>query len=43
MAEIKQGHLKGAREEFDRAVDLYLTAPGGAYATPALAEAVRIQ
>ncbi|HEV7499552.1 MAG TPA: transglycosylase SLT domain-containing protein [Vicinamibacteria bacterium] len=41
MAEIKQGHLKGAREEFDRAVDLYLGAPGGAYATPALAEAYR--
>jgi membrane-bound lytic murein transglycosylase D len=41
MAEIKQGHLKGAREEFDRAVDLYLTAPGGAYATPALGEAYR--
>jgi len=41
MAEIKQGHLKAAREEFDRAVDLYLTAPGGAYATPALGEAYR--
>jgi membrane-bound lytic murein transglycosylase D len=41
MAEIKQGHLKGAREEFDRAVDLYLSAPGGAYGNPALAEAYR--
>ena len=41
MAEIKQGHLKGARQEFDRAVDLYLSAPGGAYATPTLAEAYR--
>jgi membrane-bound lytic murein transglycosylase D len=41
MAEIKQGHLKAAREEFDRAVDLYLGAPGGAYSTPALAEAYR--
>jgi len=41
MAEIKQGHLKGAREEFDRAVDLYLSAPGGAYANPTLAEAYR--
>ncbi|PYQ46663.1 MAG: lytic transglycosylase, partial [Acidobacteria bacterium] len=41
QAEIKQGHLKKAREEFDRAVDLYLGAPGGAYATPALAEAYR--
>jgi membrane-bound lytic murein transglycosylase D len=41
MAQIKQGHLKGAREEFDHAVDLYLSAPGGAYASPALAEAYR--
>jgi len=41
QAEIKQGHLKKAREEFDRAVDLYLGAPGGAYATPALGEAYR--
>jgi membrane-bound lytic murein transglycosylase D len=41
LAEIKQGHLKRAREEFDRAVDLYLGAPGGAYATPELAEAYR--
>ena len=41
MAALKQGHLKGARVEFDRAVDLYLGAPGGAYAAPALAEAYR--
>jgi membrane-bound lytic murein transglycosylase D len=41
MAEIKQGHLRAAREEFDKAVDLYLGAPGGAYGTPALAEAYR--
>lgn len=41
LSEIKQGHLKRAREEFDRAVDLYLGAPGGAYATPELAEAYR--
>jgi membrane-bound lytic murein transglycosylase D len=41
MAQIQQGHLKAAREEFDRAVDLYLSAPGGAYASPALAEAYR--
>ena len=41
MAEIKQGHLKSAREEFDHAVDLYLSAPGGAYANPTLAEAYR--
>jgi len=41
MAQIKEGHLKAARDEFDHAVDLYLGAPGGAYATPALAEAYR--
>jgi membrane-bound lytic murein transglycosylase D len=41
LAESKQGHLGGAREEFDRAVDLYLGAPGGAYASPRLAEAYR--
>lgn len=41
LAQIKQGHLRAAREEFDRAVDLYLGAPGGAYASPALAEAYR--
>jgi membrane-bound lytic murein transglycosylase D len=41
MAEIKAGHLKAAREEFDRAVDLYLGSPGGAYSSPALAEAYR--
>lgn len=41
LAQIKQGHLRGAREEFDRAVDLYLSAPGGAYSNPALAEAYR--
>jgi membrane-bound lytic murein transglycosylase D len=41
LAESKQGHLGSAREEFDRAVDLYLGAPGGAYATPRLADAYR--
>jgi membrane-bound lytic murein transglycosylase D len=41
MARIKEGHLRAAREEFDHAVDLYLGAPGGAYASPALAEAYR--
>ncbi len=40
-AEVKDGHLTRAREEFDRAVDVYLTAPGGAYASPRLAEAYR--
>ena len=32
--ESRQGHLDRAREEFDRALDVYLTAPGGAYADP---------
>ncbi len=41
MAELKEGHLNGARAEFDKAVDVYLTAPGGAYASPKLAEAYR--
>ncbi|HSD26951.1 MAG TPA: hypothetical protein VLL75_06575 [Vicinamibacteria bacterium] len=41
LAEAKEGHLNRAREEFDRAVDLYLTAPGGANAEPRLAEAYR--
>lgn len=41
IAELKQGHLNKAREEFDAAVDLYLTAPGGAYATPELADGYR--
>jgi membrane-bound lytic murein transglycosylase D len=41
IAELKQGHLNKAREEFDKAVDAYLTAPGGAYSTPRLADAYR--
>ncbi|HET7291489.1 MAG TPA: LysM peptidoglycan-binding domain-containing protein [Vicinamibacteria bacterium] len=41
IAELKQGHLTKAREEFDRAVDAYLTAPGGAYANARLGEAYR--
>jgi membrane-bound lytic murein transglycosylase D len=41
LGEAKQGHLNRAREEFDRAVDLYLTAPGGAYSDPRLSEAYR--
>jgi membrane-bound lytic murein transglycosylase D len=40
-ADLAQGHLNKARDSFDRAVDLYLTAPGGAYATPRRAEAYR--
>src|SRR3989442_10704392 len=35
------GHLNRAREEFDRALDLYLNAPGGAYANPRVAEAYK--
>lgn len=41
MTEIRDGHLTKAREEFDRAVDVYLSAPGGAYVSPRLAEAYR--
>jgi membrane-bound lytic murein transglycosylase D len=37
----KAGHLNRAREEFDRALDLYLNAPGGALAEPRLAAAYR--
>ena len=39
--ELKAGHLNRAREEFDRAVDLYLSAPGGAYASSRRGEAYR--
>jgi membrane-bound lytic murein transglycosylase D len=41
VSEQAQGHFNKARESFDRALDLYLGAPGGAYATPGLAEAYR--
>jgi hypothetical protein len=41
LAQMKEGHLNRAREEFDRALDAYLTAPGGAYSDPRLAEAYR--
>ena len=41
LEESRQGHLDAARTAFDRAIDVYLTAPGGAYATPALGEAYR--
>jgi membrane-bound lytic murein transglycosylase D len=36
-----EGHLNRAREEFDAAIDAYLTAPGGAYANRRLSEAYR--
>jgi membrane-bound lytic murein transglycosylase D len=38
-AQAKDGHLKAAREEFDKAVDIYLNAPGGALSNPRLAAA----
>ncbi len=41
MASVKDGHLERAREEFDRAVDLYIGAPGGASSDPRLLEAYR--
>ena len=41
MEESRQGHLDSARQEFNRAVDVYLTAPGGAYSSTAMAEAYR--
>ncbi len=41
IGELRQGHLNKAREEFDVAVDVYLTAPGGAYGAPQLADAYR--
>ena len=41
VAEAKQGHLTVARDLFDRATDLYLSAPGGAFSTPRLGESYR--
>ncbi len=41
IEESKAGHLIRAREEFDRALDLYLNAPGGALAEPRLAASYR--
>ncbi len=41
IAEDQAGHLNKAREEFDAALDVYLTAPGGAYANPRIAEQYR--
>ena len=41
LAEIRQGHLNRARQEFDLALGVYLGAPGGALSTPQLAEAYR--
>jgi len=41
IEQSKAGHLNRAREEFDRALDLYLNAPGGALAEPRLAASYR--
>lgn len=41
LTQVKDGHLNHAREEFDRAVDVYLTSHGGALADPRRAEAYR--
>lgn len=41
IAELEQGHLNRAREDFDKAVETYLTAPGGAYADSQLSAAYR--
>ena len=41
LAESRQGHLNQARVAFDRAIDLYLSAPGGATADRRVAEAYR--
>ena len=41
IAEMRQGHLNRAREEFDASLGVYLGAPGGAVATPQMAAAYR--
>jgi membrane-bound lytic murein transglycosylase D len=41
MDESRRGHLESARQEWNRAVDVYLTAPGGAYSNAFLSEAYR--
>lgn len=38
---LDEGHLTRARNEFDKAVEVYLTAPGGAYADIQIAESYR--
>jgi membrane-bound lytic murein transglycosylase D len=38
---LEEGHLVRARAELDKAVDVYLAAPGGAYADAKVAEAYR--
>src|ERR687898_976563 len=41
VGQSKAGHLNRAREDFDRALDVYLNAPGGAMTSPLLAKAYR--
>jgi membrane-bound lytic murein transglycosylase D len=41
LGDLRTGHPDSARAAFDRAVDTYLGAPGGALANPRLAEAYR--
>ena len=41
LAEAREGHLVAARREFDRAIDAYLTAPGGAFSDSRLDEGYR--
>ena len=41
VAQVEDGHLNHAREQFDRAIEVYLTSPGGAYADARRAEAYR--
>ncbi len=41
LAAADAGHLDRARAEFDRAVDLLLASPGGAFSDPRLADAYR--
>jgi membrane-bound lytic murein transglycosylase D len=41
LAAAEDGHLEKARADFDRAVDLLLSYPGGALAEPRVAEAYR--
>jgi membrane-bound lytic murein transglycosylase D len=41
VSQSRAGHLNRAREDFDRALDVYLNAPGGAMADPQLAKAYK--
>ncbi len=41
LEQVRAGHLNAARKDFDSAVELYLSAPGGALSSQKLAEAYR--